>query len=204
MPDFVYVNLVSSLKIKPEKAIHCLKIPLGNFVEKGTVLAENKSLFSGKKVIIAPIAGLLDSIEEITGILKIKPLGTVKPIDKPIENKKTTIQSKVILALKGCGKAEGKFIYMAAELRLKDLTDTFRDKIIGVNKIYGRGVVYKAAALGVKGIVTTDNQQAWLNEMITSATAGICLLILSAKENLNKLNHQQVICDGEKRQLIIL
>jgi len=139
-------------------------------------------------------------LEESTGKLTIKTIDPVKsPIDKKMINK-----HKSIPAEKGCGKAEGKLIYIMTELHLKDLSDIYKDKIIAVNKIHSRGVVFKAAALGIKGVVTTNGQQEWLNELIITKITPLCILVLSSSANLNKLNHQQVICDGENKQLIIM
>lgn len=200
MADFIYLDLATLLKIKPEKTIKTLKIPLGSSVTQGTVIAENKKLLGRAIAVKAPIDGVLDSLEENTGKLALK---TIDPVKSPVTTK-VTIKHKSIPVEEGCGQAEGKLIYISTELHLKDLSDTYKDKIIAVNKIHSQGVVFKAAALGIRGLVTIDAQQDWLNELIVNNISPLCILVLVSPTNLNKLNHQQVVCDGENKQLIII
>ncbi len=66
------VPLAKILKVKPEKVIDFLVVPLGTKVEKGDLLAIKKGFFGKEKRVTSKVKGFLKSLSSTTGELLIE------------------------------------------------------------------------------------------------------------------------------------
>ncbi len=212
MANFTYIDLVSGLKIKPAQVIHCLTVPLGSKVEKGMLIAQKKGFLGKRQQVKAPMTGILESLEEGTGRLKLVsieiPTSKVGPVKK-LPTKKTQ-RHGVIACEFGFGKAQGKLVFLKDDLNLEDLKEDLKDSIVAVGKLQSIGTIFKAAAVGIRGLVVETGNKDWLTELeplISSQENHFSLLIISFADStgtVKKWHHREAICDGQNKQLIIM
>jgi hypothetical protein len=67
------VNVSSRLAVDPARARECLRVPVGTWVDAGTVVASGQSLFGLVRTsVVAPCPGTLESISPVTGQLLVR------------------------------------------------------------------------------------------------------------------------------------
>ncbi len=213
MSNFTYIDLAENLKVKPAQVIHYLVVPLGSTVEKGRLIAQKKGFLGKRQKVIAPLSGVLESLEEGTGKLKLivgnQPANKkVEPVKKP-PLKKSKHQATISCEF-GFGSSQGKLIFLKEDLNIEDLKEDLKDNIVAAHKLQSMGALFKAAAVGIKGLVVEKGNKDWLTELetlMTSQENHFSLLIVSfndATGTVKKWHHKEVICDGKNKQLIIM
>lgn len=167
---FRSIQLANVLSVVPKEVKKYLARPLGRAIYKGELLAyRSGGIFEGKKVIIAPTDGILELLNEETGVLKIKILprnqdlpaavfGVVVGVDHIKKEVFIKTQATLIFGLVGSGKIkEGylKLIGGRGDLIDKNrILSQFNDRIL-----VGGGLIYSGAftqllTFGVNGIIT--------------------------------------------------
>ncbi|MHB1457289.1 MAG: hypothetical protein ACYC0V_10280 [Armatimonadota bacterium] len=164
------VRVAEVLGIEPAEVAERLKIAVGDSVERGTIIAETKSLFGLlKNECKSPIAGTVELISPISGHVGIRFKPTPVEVKAYIQGKVTEIipdegvvietSGALIQGIFGIGGERLGEIMMAAKspddvLDADHITGGMTGKIIvaGAN-ITGAGI-RKAAQIGVKGIIT--------------------------------------------------
>jgi hypothetical protein len=210
MSDFLNINLAQSLKVKPEKVIDFLNIPLGKKVKKGDLLAKKKGLLSSEIKVYSKIDGILEKLDESTGIVKIIKSGEdrakqEKPSHEPDLLAKTGEKIKGIF---GFGKNKGKLDILKEKISIDMINEAMREKIIAAPKLGSRGVLYKAAALDIAAIIIADCSQVWQTEFVKAQNKlkfNLAFLCLGKEvEILSSSKNKLVICDGDHSFLKII
>jgi len=190
------IELAKILKVKPEKAVVCLCLPLGKKVNQGDVIAEKKALF-GKRQVKSPCKGVLSKVEFSSGNLIIVPEPKTKA------GKKSGRADLIY----GWGRAEGELVLSESQLRLSDLSDQYTGQVILAKKgVSEPGVVFKAEVLGVSGLIIVSKKQ--LDELRNDwqKTAGASEIgvgfIDKLKKKFKKLVGKKIKLDIDKGELI--
>lgn len=206
MPNFKIINLAEELKIKPRLVFKHLKIPLGAKVKKGDVIALKKGLVAKKKI-LAPIEGVLDRLEESTGRLTIK----AKELIKEAKLKAVSIPKKAKHVFKGVfgfGQDQGKLLYLKEKVFIKDLKTEYKGSIVACLEVESKGVIYKASALGISGLVVGRLEKELFEDLQkVKDDLDFSLLALSLDRKMDfikEFDGREVICSGVKNSLIIV
>lgn len=191
------INLSKILGVKPKKAFAFLKVALGKEIKAGEVIACRKTFF-GKKELKTPFSGKLIKYEESTGDLVFEPLfGTPKP---------ALLGEKWLEGEFGFGGEEGEVFY-SKDFTLPKLDVKLRGKILLVCDKVFPVTVFKAGALGVKGIVCGRLDQEVKKDFLekTKTFKGITLLSLDFLKNINLLakipQGTKIIIKGEEKAI---
>lgn len=167
---FRRINLSNILSVKPKDVKKHLQRSLGKVIYKGELLAyKGSGIFGGKKIVTAPTDGVLELLDDKTGILKLKILphqvdlpsavfGIIEKVDHV--KKEVVIKTQVtqIYGVLGSGRSrEGylKILGDRGDLIGKDrISPELDDKII-----LGGGLIYnealkEAVVYGVNGIIS--------------------------------------------------
>jgi len=167
---FRKINLSQLLSVSPgEVKKHLQRVP-GKAIYKGELLAYRGSgLFSGKKIVQSPTDGIIELLDENTGILKLKILpqkvdlpaavyGIIERVDHV--KKEITIKTQVtqIYGILGSGRPREGYLKvlggMGDLISKNDISPDLNDKIIvGGGLIYDEGLK-EAVINGVNGIIT--------------------------------------------------
>lgn len=209
MPQ-VKINLAKLLNVSPKKAFSYLTVSLGKKIEEGRVIAFKKGLL-GKKEVKMPCQGKLIKYEEDSGILVLEkeelPLFSGVAGEKAEKKKTTGVKGgKIIEGEFGFGTAEGE-IFHETDFALPDLSKVLEEKILVVNKEVKPVLLYRAAALGIKGIVCGLLAEGRKKELLNKQKSfqGFALLSLDFEKNKDKLTklHQgeRVLLEGRERAL---
>ncbi|MFC1711276.1 hypothetical protein ACFLZ1_01685 [Patescibacteria group bacterium] len=198
------INLSKDLKVKPKKVLKFLKVKLGSKVKKGDIIALKKGLLGKETKIFSLISGVVDKLEEATGILSIRKEDLKKPLSSP----KVSKVKNQIKGIFGFGKSKGEIVYFNEELSLEKVTSEFKDKILVTSSIISKGVIFKSAALGLSGLVLENAQKDIIAEVMKIKIKehdSFSILALGKKvADLKKFHKFQAIINGEDRKLVIL
>lgn len=167
---FRRINLSQALSVNPKDVKKYLQRSMGKVIYKGELLAyKDGGLFGGKKLVLAPTDGILEQLDEATGVLKLKILphivdlpaavfGIVERVDHV--KKEVIIKTQVtqIYGVLGSGRPREGYLKVLGgrgDLISSDrISPDFNDKIIvGGGQIYKDGLK-EAVSFGVKGIIT--------------------------------------------------
>lgn len=234
MEDKTVVELAKLLKIKPDKVVGYLVVPLGQSVKKGQLLAQRKRLGLVSKKVFAPQDGLVSKIETATGCLiltteeesknellskvnqkmkakekeeeKNQDMGQPKDEDKRKDKhkeKKKTLASREASVVFGWGKGEGELIKAKEETSLKGLIPGWKGKVVWLRGLLEPGVVFKAEALGIKGlIIFTEMEKTALKEKWAEVAEASDLAVLFVKKalaaKLKKMLGKEIEVNGDK------
>ncbi|MBI2338557.1 hypothetical protein HYU95_05235 [Candidatus Daviesbacteria bacterium] len=167
---FRILNLSSLLSVSPKDAGKYLKREIGQRIYKGELLAFKKEwFFAGKKVITAPTDGVLDSLDNQTGELRISFLpkkadlpagvfGVVEVVDQ--ERGQVVIRTEVsrVHGMFGSGRSRDGFLHILGK---KDdlISRTFLKGGYEGQVLVGGSLIYKdaisvAISAGASGIIT--------------------------------------------------
>ena len=153
----VKIDLAERLHIPGSKAVRYLKTAIGDEVSLNQVLAEKRSLLR-KKHVKSPCEGRVVGLFE-SGILVIKPL------------EKTDTVSRHDDEIKG-------ILDFFNRIQLVDINASHIGHIIICVQSPGSDLIYKADALGVKGLVfLVDKEQSW------PVAAGLTIKVLVLPKN---------------------
>lgn len=167
---FRRVNISQALSVNPKDVKKYLQRSIGKVIYKGELLGyKSGGLFGGKKLLLAPTDGILEQLDEVTGILKLKilphtvdlPAAVFGIIEKVDHVKKAVIiktQVTQIYGMLGSGRPREGYLKVLGgrgDLISSDrISPDFNDKIIvGGGQIYKDGLK-EAVSFGVKGIIT--------------------------------------------------
>ena len=200
----IVLEIATLLKVKPKKAVKYLQVKLGDSVRKNQLLAQRKRFLCKAKKVYSPVNGVVEKLEEKSGCLFIKP----RSFDK---KKKPAFQtSNKIKGVFGSGYCRGKMIFLGKRAELEDLKDGLKDKIVAVEEVRSRGVVFKIAVLEAKGLLVGFMPWELLKEIRDiGEKIGISLLVLSEKNDkkakiLKENDNKEVVLDGRRKRLLIL
>lgn len=209
----VRINLAKLLGVEPRGAFAYLKVELGKKVEKGQLIAFKKKLFT-KIEVKAPCSGRLVKYEEDSGDLVLEKIATAPP--KASEDKEAMategekakrIKRKVIL--KGefsFGRNKGEIFYQE-NFALPNFDKSLKGKILVIRNEVGPILLFKAATLGIKGIICGRLDDKLKNKFLKKKKtfSGIGLLSCDFKENkeaLAKLGQgERVLLKGGEKAL---
>jgi len=204
MSQFTVLDLGQLLGIKPKKAINYLQVELGEKVDKDQLLARKKGLLGKAKEVFSPVQGVLERLEEETGCLFIKKK------EKQKSKKAGSKSAKRVKGVFALGHCRGKMFFLGSGIKLKDLkAKKLKDKVVALGRLDSKGVIFKAAALGVKGIVVGQMKNSLLADISSlGEKLDLNLLVLSEEEEkkekfLKKNDKKKVILSGKKKSLII-
>ena len=203
-------DLAKLLNINAKKAYSCLTVSLGKTVEDGKVIALKKGLL-GKKEVKLPYRGKLVKYEEATGILvleKEEVPALSEETEKKVEKSKTTSArgKKILEGEFGFGNAEGEIFYRA-DFALPQLNKVLEGKILVIKKKVKPVLLYRAAALGIKGIVCDLLDKDHKKELLDKQKSlwGLALLSLNFESNKEKLakirQGEKVVLEGKIKAL---
>jgi hypothetical protein len=191
------IQLAKLLKVKPEKVIHFLKVPLGKKVNQGDVLAEKKK-FLFKKRITSPIAGYLQKLDLDTGelIISDQPNEESELVKKVKSSKKSTQQKMTVFFSWGPSSLSGELTVVKQTLGLKDLkVQDCQDKVIlaeaGIDE---PGVVFKAEVLGAAGLIVISSsvdREVW-SAVAEASDLAVVFVNQKAKDELISMKGKRV------------
>lgn len=192
-----------------------LTVSLGSKVEKDQILAFRKTFFGKRQDFKSPVSGTLIEVSK-QGILKIKTKGGKKEIRSPIKGKVKEIGDsflvlefkglkitgswgkgpKVLGTLKLCGERE-------KEVKLQDLGPEQAGKILVFGSKISLGVVHKAEALGIVGLVGGSiSQEVEPNELAIVTIGGKDEFIpKEVWQELEKEEGDQALISGGEKYL---
>lgn len=211
-------NISGQAGVSPKKVIKILKKNLGDSIEEGDVLAVKKGFFGiGKKKIKSPFTGTLVRFEEDSGNLVIKAghkLESPEVIKAPLEGiVKETSQGKIVLTVKkdaiiaklSIGEsARGQLETInKEEVDFDDLPKNAKDKVLLVKKIK-RAAVFKAMAMGTKGIITTTFNEQDFDELRSSVKEPLFIISEENYSKALKFNGKEVYLDSGNKAVILL
>jgi|SRR3989344_2693007 len=167
---FRSINLAKALSVSPGDVKKYLQRPMGEIIYKGELLAyKDGSFFSGRKVVVSPTDGIIELINEHTGIIKLKILpqklqvpaavfGEVMKIDFIKREVIIKTEATQIFGITGSGKIREGYLKVlggrgdligAGKINFDD-----EDKIlVGGGLIYNQAIT-QALTFGVGGIIT--------------------------------------------------
>ena len=167
---FRSLNLADALQVSPGDVKKYLQRPIGKPIFKGELLAYKKGgLFDGKRIVTSPTDGILELLNESSGVLKLRILtakvdlpaavfGEVLRVDHIRKEVMIKTQVSEIYGVMGSGKMRYGYLRILGgrgDLVDKDrIASDFADKIL-----VGGGLIYpdalnKAVSLGINGIIT--------------------------------------------------
>jgi hypothetical protein len=144
-------SLAKELGVPPKKVANYLQKALGQKVKKGEVIAFKKGLL-GKKEILSPVTGVLDSLTD-QGVLKVKVNQAKKAKRAPA---KTTAAPKGQKIKGQWGKGQqvrGKLNCFSEKITVLDLNDDYQGQILALAEVISQGLWHKAKCLGAAGII---------------------------------------------------
>lgn len=220
MITFKVIDLAKDLKVKPKMVIKHLKVKLGDKVSQGDLIAFKKGILGKKKEVLSPVDGILERLEEATGRLAIKIKSAASDIKKDVKSVKSKALKKdkkpsgskkakhQFQGVFGFGYGEGKLLYLKDSLDLGDLKEKYQDNVIACLEIKGKGVIFKAAALGIKGLVVglgDKDMSTDVAECVEDFEFGFLVLSYDSKLDYTKeFKGKNVICNGDDKELIVL
>lgn len=167
---FRTIHLTSELGIDPRQAALHLKRKLGQTIFQGELLAERKDLFGfRKKLLISPVDGVVDFIDEEKGNLRLKlvpkPIklisgvcGVIDAINERNSDIVIRTLATVVYGILGSGRErEGilKVVGSASDLiGTKQICEAMRGQIIVGGGLIFPEALQKAASCGVAGVVS--------------------------------------------------
>ena len=163
------VRVAESLSIEPDELEHILKVQVGDQVERGTVLAEMKSLFGLlKHECKSPIDGAVELISSATGHVGIRYKPTPIEVTAYIRGKVTEVipQEGVVVETSGAfiqgifgigGERLGEIKLVASSPSEVTDIDNITDDLTGKVAVCGANItgtaLRKAAEVGVAGVI---------------------------------------------------
>lgn len=167
---FRTIHLTSELGVGPKQAASYLKRKLGQTIFQGELLAERKDLFGlRKKLLISPVDGVVDFIDEEHGNLRLKLIpkpmkvlsgvyGVIDVIDKGNGDIIIRTLAGVVYGILGSGRErEGilRVIGSAGDLiSTKQISEVMRGQIIAGGGLIFPEALQKAASCGVAGVIS--------------------------------------------------
>jgi len=167
---FRTVKVAKLLSVGPREARKYLQRPIGQAIYKGELLAfKPGGILGGKKVVVSPSDGLLDSFDEKTGELRLNFLphqkdlpaavfGIVEKVDQDKGQVTIKTQTTQIFGVLGTGRVREGILKVLGERG--DLVDKSRitaalsSEIIVCGGLIYLGAITEAVALGLNGIIT--------------------------------------------------
>ena len=209
-PKRVSLHLGLLLKTKPAKIRNSLFKKIGEEIKEGEIVAQ-KTHFLGKRRVKSPQAGILENLDEESGILTIKTGGVDFNLPSPVEGKVKEIKEneEIIIEFKGVEiKAEkgtgppkeGEMAVLGnSAVSLFNLSLDLAGKIVAAG-IWSRETLSKARALGVEAVLGQEIEDFSLEK------AELTLLLFSPEnfEKVLKYNKHQAVVLGEEKSLIII
>lgn len=209
-PKRVSLHLALLLKTKPSKVKKSLLKKIGEEINEGEIIAQ-KSHFLGKRRVKSPQAGILENLDEESGLLTIKAGGADFSLLSPVEGKVAEIKEndKIVIEFKGVeikaekgsgSQKEGEMVVLDnSSASFFNLGSDLAGKIVA-GKVWSLEALSKVRALGV-GAVLGEDFEDFLRER-----PGLTLLLFSP-ENFGKVlkydKHQAVVL-GEEKSLIVI
>ena len=169
--------LAEVLNISSGRIMNCFLKKLGEVVEEGDLVAESKTMLGKPKAkFVSPISGVLDSLTE-EGILRIKLPSGETEIKAPFPGQIAAVSKKQVeLAFPaqelkadwgvGIPQIGTIFCLEKQQADVFDLNGDFQGKIVVVQGGFNHGFWYKAASLGLAGVVASGLTNKSLREII--------------------------------------
>lgn len=163
--EFEEFDLANFFSISPKKVSKVLSISPGAKIEKDQIVAFKKGLFGKGTIFKSPVAGVFVGLSD-KGILKIKTKSEKKELSSPLSGKlKEKKGNLLVLEFEGekieggwgrGGKVFGILDVLGEreeEVKLSQLRPEDKGKILVLGGKISLGIVNKAEALGVAGLV---------------------------------------------------
>lgn len=214
------LNIARLLKVKPQKVKKLLLKKIGDEVKEGEIIAQKSSLFSKSKL-KSPQSGILESLDEGTGLITIKSSFEDFSIKAPVSGKVAKVKDgeEVVIefegvdieAQKGVGsKKEGKIVvFKSPQASLFDLSLDLAGKIVAA-KTWSSGSLSKAKVLGIEAVLAEqiedeDLERLASGEDLSMGKWDIALLIFSPENfaKVVKCDGKQAIVWGEGKRLFV-
>lgn len=167
---FRTVYLAKELQVNPKHASGCLKRQLGQTIFTGELLAEKTALFGlQKKVVLAPVDGIVDYYDEEKGTLKIKLLpgrnqlvsGAYGVIEQIIATSGSIVIrtcASLVYGVIGSGRERGGLLRIIGGadtlVSSRQIVEGYRGEIVVGGSLTFMDALEKAASIKVSGIVT--------------------------------------------------
>lgn len=210
----VIVNIANDLGVKPRETIKYLTKKIGEKVEVGEALAYKKNLFD-KKILRAKVAGVLKSLENDTGKLKIitrdEKSQLISPVNatvEKIEEDKTIrleFEGEVFEGKEAGGKKIGRIKILTEEEEPVDLFDIkhFSEDILLVGFSWSKEAVKKAQALDLAIVGVKVDNASFKNRDLEIETTSFIILGRDSYLRLVKMNDKPAVLLGSERRLYV-
>lgn len=214
-------HLAKLLDVPPKQTINFLTKKLGEEVKEGDLIAQKKSFLGKSEKFIAPISGVLDSINE-EGVLRIKKEIAEEEIKAPFAGIVTDSSSNSLsltfaaIEIKGNWgrgkKVTGCLSFIEGEeLDLFSLDGAYEKQLIAIKGNLSKGLWYKAISLGATGVIAGDVKEEFLIKEIEKEDSLLPVVLLEKDdkiekeiwEELKKANGRMILIDGEQKQILI-
>ncbi|MBN1263219.1 MAG: hypothetical protein JW991_02585 [Candidatus Pacebacteria bacterium] len=215
------IDLAAELGIKPHRAMRFLNKELGESVVREEIIAQRGSFLSSRKV-LSPATGELASLDE-TGILVVRTF-IKKEIRAPIAGRVSLLSAKKLGITFPCLKLKGTWgtgVRIGGNLALIEADSAkesafqvrgdFSDKVLIIQGQLSRTFWFKAASLGLLGLVCPSAGESVSKKFLLSRNQiHPSLLVIGQEkfdkkiwEDLKKYEGREVLINPAKAELII-
>ncbi|MBU2632534.1 hypothetical protein KKG52_02350 [Patescibacteria group bacterium] len=212
-------NICKEINVSPKKALKYLRKNLGDSIEKGDIIAIKKSFLRlGRKVARTPFTGTITKFEEDTGNLIIRAnvkLELAESIKTPISGVVEKIEEdRIIIAadkeivtakIATGGNCSGKLMEVSVEILDSDnLPENIKDKIL-IGKKITKSAIFKAFAIGARGLIFLDISEDDLEELERAKTNNAFAIISEEDyEKTLKNSGKDVYLDSGSKSIVLL
>jgi len=225
---FWMVHLASELSVRVQDAPKFLKRKIGQTIFQGEILAEKVSRFGlGKKLIFAPVDGIIESYDCSAGMLKIKMsalaqkvlpgvYGIVDAIDNSSNSVVIRTQATIIHGVLGCGKQKcGMLKVLKNESNLvgsSQITSDLRGKVVVGGAIAISEALKAAESVGVAGLIIGGidiwdfkavSESLGLTSLLVTEGLGSISIGRDIFAPLSEFDGKFVILGGSERTLVL-
>jgi len=206
-------DLARLFKTKPQKVKKLLLKKVGEEVREGEVLAQKKTLFTKSKL-KSPAAGILEKLDEESGILTIKTPQEDFTLRAKVAGKVVKIKEEEeiivdfegieIEAERGMGpKKEGEITVLKdSPVHLSHLNLDLAGKLVAAG-VFGCGTLSKAKALGIEAILACEIEDE--NHLKSTGEKSFSFLVFSPDNFAKVLKYESfhAVVWGEEKSLVV-
>lgn len=168
-PGFRTINLSQVLKVSPGDVGKYMKIPIGQRIYRGELLAYRSSFFRGKKIVTSPSDGILDFFNPKTGEARFKFLpkkedllagvyGIVEAVDKQKGQVIIRTQASIIHGMLGSGGTRDGILHIIAKrdqlVNKSFILPKYEGLILAGGSLVFKDAITAAISAGISGIIT--------------------------------------------------